>query len=160
MKKFKMLEPIDGYEDVVEYRFGKYKEEFLNASGEAQTWGFIPDSPHPCLILTPKIKYLDWTKCDGGVEVTHKHSRDCVTLPLEDINFSARHYIISDKWQAHMLEDKCPVDPDACWVEVRKMDTEEYVSYPHFTDVAGRIWWDDVTAYRVIKLIPPYKYPG
>ena len=156
-----MLEPIDGYEDVVEYRFVQYQEEWIAENGEVCQWPFSESETEiRHHVLTPKIKYLDWTKCDGGVEVTHKHSRDCVTLPLEDINFSARHYIISDKWQAHMLDDKCPVDPDACWVEVRKMDTDEYVSYPHFTDVAGRIWWDDVTAYRVIKLIPPYKYPG
>lgn len=149
--KLKLLEKIEGYEDIIEFRkieIGDMHtiDGVVAISGGTQSYGHV---------LTPERKFVNWALVDDKVIVSHGKG----LLRVEDVmSESFVGYAIDNEWQAHIMGDKCPVDPDAFRVDVRGPKGE----------VIGVIWrdlvsinhWRDITQFKVTGLAPGYEYPS
>jgi len=137
---------IDGYKLDAEYRIPRAGDECLDADGLV----FIATAYYGhrlLLVLTPERKVLDWSKVDKWVlcysdEFQGLYPKGMCVSPSKIFN----------NWQAHTLGDKCPVDSDACVVDVKNWDGCEYSA------VASDINWSAVAQFRVTELSDGYEY--
>ena len=140
--KLKLLEKIDGYELEAEYTKLWIGDTGIDANGDP----YLAPAGHMGIKLTPERKFVDWNKVDKDVLV-HKSGG-----PLYRRGSYPYPHKIWEGFQAHMLNDQCPVDPDAFMVQVWYKDNSVGVL------VASSVSWDRVTRYRVTGLADGYEY--
>ena len=149
MMKITLSKKIEGYELDAEYDFVNHGDKFLKVDGTAGTWdngiGVVR------LILTPERKVLDWSKIDGNVRV--KDDQDEIwSAALRSTKLHSIMYVLSNERQPHILGDKCPVDPKACYVHVMNKDDDDSEG------IAGKLDWGEVSWFRVLRLVEGYEY--
>ena len=97
-------------------------------------------------------KVLDWSKVDGNVKVKDSQA-DVWSAPLESPIFTSHSYVLSGERQPHILGDKCPVDPEACYV---------YVMHKNGISYEGPAYklldWSEVMWFQVLRLVEGYEY--
>ena len=155
MIKLKLLEPIEGYEDVVELRNVKRGATAIDDSGEP----YVSIGSHLGVALTPIKKKHDWFKVNDDVLVV----KDGVICRMSDArtiracfenNFGLTYF---DGWQAHTIGDKCPVDPDAVMVETMCFfGAGGLESFPSV--IAALVNWRYVAQYKVTGLADDCEY--
>jgi hypothetical protein len=141
--KVRLENPIEGYEELAEYRQPHIGEQFVAMGGNVL--GAQIECVGARLVLTPKQKRYDWSKT----------SRECLVYlvtgglcQLQDADYVVVTGIY-EGWQA-ITDDTCPVDESAVDVEYRAAPEGDifvtYGSEPRLTQ------------YRVKRLKTGYKY--
>lgn len=150
--KLKLLEKIDGYEEVAEYRYVRSGEIYINGDVPFE-WGAIESSCSMLLVLTPERKVVDWGKCDDKLLLVRDCGLAIARLSSFDSGMINSLWTVDKEWQAHTLGDKCPVDPDAFRVGVRYKPGGNI-----YTSTARTVDWSSVTQYKVTGLADGYEY--
>jgi len=95
-------------------------------------------------------KVLDWSKVDGNVLV---HPRNVHGHLMKTLDRCVAPDSIWTGWQPHILGDKCPVDPEACYV---------YVMHKNGISYEGPAYklldWSEVMWFQVLRLVEGYEY--
>lgn len=139
----KFTVPVDGFEEIAEYRVPKVGE-FIMVND--QIMNAVDAFSSSFLVLTPKLKRYDWSKTSGDCLVYLATGALCRLGDAIDIKAVG----IYEGWQAITQFDHAPVDESAVDVEYG-----EYVGGPRSIQF-GHV--RRPTQYRVLGLKPGYKY--
>lgn len=155
--------PIDGYKTEAVYKIPSQGDYYLSSDHKVNVLRSREDDLlHPNelkIILTPDFKLLDWDKVSGNALI--KPQNGTGDEFAKALNEHALKFLInpnnkelSDIWQAYTGSGECPVDPDACIVDVKYWNNLELFSVP-----ANEQGWIKVAQWRFVRLAKGYKYP-
>lgn len=138
----KFTVPVDGFEEIAEYRLPKVGE-FIMVND--QIMNAVEAFSSSFLVLTPKLKQYDWSKTSGDCLVYLATGALCRLGDSIDIKAVG----IYEGWQAITRVEHAPVDESAVDVEYR-------CAVGGFTTV--KFAYLEPTQYRVIGLKDGCKY--
>lgn len=154
--KVKLLEPIEGYEEIAEYRSPKMGEDYLIENHYSAIRAPV-DLIKEKLILTPKRKVYNWDKTAEYVLCYSAENPTSYNFSREIISYSDP-VLVEDHWYPH-FGGPCPFDPKASIVEVlgRSKNKEQ--------GVAEEFEWghdehqrSDIIAVRFLGLAEGYSW--
>jgi len=139
--KVKLLEPIDGYEEIAEVRTSIRGEKILSDGGVVVVQGAHNDWGVR-VILKPIKQLHDFERVLGSVFVYSKGGllSDGWTANRKDISGYYKD------WQAHTDGDECPVDERCVKVQVKYWGDDHHA----FEAFACDLIWRRVAQYRVL----------
>lgn len=141
---------LSQYKKEVEFRPAMHGEMYLFMGDGSAAQGPTLRSVH---VLAREGKLLDWSLVSLDVLVLEE---GCPQVRLGDLPLYEPYRVLPCK-----IDDKdqgfngsvCPVDPEACIVDVKTRTSTQYGI------VAKNIYWRDVIQFRVSGLADGYSYP-
>ena len=149
MKKITLPEKIDGYEIDADYKHIENDDIVLALN--YTTFTAIPSHAGQLgLVLTPERKVMSWYNTDGNILV---HPKGCNNHYMKTLDLCPSPSSIWIGRQPHILGDKCPVDPKACYVLVMHKNGVSYEGPAH-----KLLDWSEVMWFQVLRLVEGYEY--
>lgn len=150
--KYEIEIPIvpEGWEPVA-FRGAVCGENYINFRGLVdECTRELEPAGQQVLIVKRKTRKYDWSKTHKDVLIVDMNG-DMHTQPKYPVQ-PYRNMQMAEVWQPN-ITDECPVDPDACIVEVVYVDGEFGFGF------ASRFNWPSVKRWRFVKLVEGVVWP-